>query len=175
VPQPLSAKTAVARAVKRNPATITKRSRGQASAKFQAWTVSQLLETYQDPRATLLEIASMPVDKLQALAKCTALEAMQEKRLAAGLALPYLCQKLPVLVDMRSTKTIHLNIVDERQFLELQQIAGGDAMAMQLVTGAVTESVIEASNVEDGESQTHVLPAVAAPPPGGRDPGKQGG
>jgi hypothetical protein len=62
-------------AVRRNRATIVKKSNGQPPKskerrQFQAWTVSLLLQSYKDPRAVLMEIASM--DTL-ALAKMLAL------------------------------------------------------------------------------------------------------
>jgi hypothetical protein len=113
---------------------MTRTRRGAART---AYTVSQLLEKHGDPRDTLLRIANMDVAKLMDLAQCTALEAIQEKRLSALGVLPYVGQKLPVQVDMRHTRAIHLNIVDDRQYAELVELASEpDDMAIeaQLVT-----------------------------------------
>lgn len=154
------------------PATITKQSRGKPTNKprtsFQAFTVSQLLETYRDPRAILLELASMDTIELAKLCQCSILEAIGERRLCAQAVLPYVAQKLPVQVDMRHTKAIHLNIVDSTQYQELQAIAGD---AMQLVTGQVIESAIAEDGEAQGEQlltdeseQTDVQPPVPATP-----------
>ena len=46
-------------------------------------------------------------------------DALAERRLCAQAVLPYVAQKLPVQVDMRHTRAIVLNIVDDRQYEEL--------------------------------------------------------
>jgi hypothetical protein len=149
VPQPLSAETAVARAIKRNPATMTKVARGQRPARFQAYTVSQLLETYRDPRAVLLEIASMSIDALCKLAKCSPMEALQEKRLCAAAALPYVCSKMPISVDMKHTKAITLNIVDDAEYQALVEISqqpeqpdDADSFSIALTSGVTDVQTI---------------------------------
>ena len=86
--------------------------------KFTAYTVAQLLETYRDPRAVLLEIALLTPKAREDLA-CSMADAMAERRLCAQAVLPYVAQKLPVQVDMRHTRAIHLNIVDDRQYQDL--------------------------------------------------------
>jgi hypothetical protein len=131
----LSAATATKRAIKRAPARITKRPAGEPS-RFQIWTVSQLLERRRDPRDILLEIASMDTQELARLCDCTMLEALGERRLCATNVLPYVAQKLPIQVDMRHTKAIHLNIVDDVQYQELVTLAetpdANDHMQLQL-------------------------------------------
>jgi len=118
------------RAIDRVPATIVKASQGQPS-KFQIYTVSQLLQTFRDPRAVLLEIASTETQALAEQLGCTLTEALGERRLAAQTVLPYVAQKLPVQVDMRHTRAIHLNIVDERQYKELVDISNTAEQAIE--------------------------------------------
>lgn len=81
------------KAARKAPATIRKQPKKHKH--FHAWTVSQLLETYRDPRAVLLEIASTPTDELAKTLNCTLLDAVQERRLAATIVLPYVSQRLP--------------------------------------------------------------------------------
>src|SRR5262245_3149830 len=107
------------------------------------WTVSRLLEAWSDPRAVLLEIASMDTHKLAELAKCSPLEALQERRLCAQAVLPYVAQKLPAQIEMRTHKAIHLNIVDETTYTELAAIAedkpaDGD-ISLQMIPGKPVE------------------------------------
>jgi hypothetical protein len=56
------------------------------------WTVSRLLGAWDDPRAVPLEIASMDTAKLAELAKCSLLDALAERRLAAQAVLPYVAR-----------------------------------------------------------------------------------
>ena len=105
---------AFARASRRMPMTIKKlpaatRTRRQVARTV--WTANQLLEAYRDPRQVLLQIASTDTAELAAEIGCTFLEALQERRLCAQAVLPYVAQGLPVQVDMRHSRAIHLNIV----------------------------------------------------------------
>lgn len=75
-------------------------------------TVALLLSRYQDPRAVLLAIAETPVHVLAEELGCTLLEALQEKRLAAGLVLPYVAQKQPLAVNISNREIIHLHILN---------------------------------------------------------------
>lgn len=134
------------RAIAKSPATIKKAS--TPTHRFKAYTVSQLLESYRDPRAVLLEIAGTETIALAKQLDCTLIEAMGERRLAAQTVLPYVAQKLPVQVDMRHTRAIHLNIVDATQYTQLQQIAeGAETIEAQLITSAVHESAIEDGDI----------------------------
>jgi hypothetical protein len=156
--------TVVKKAVKRAPATIKQRR-----PSFKIYTVSQLLETYRDPRAVLLEIASTDTAKLAETIGCSLQEALGERRLAAQAVLPYVAQKLPVQVDMRHTKAIHLNIVDARQYESLQQVAGDDSSAIeaQLIEHIGREAAAEdGETVEEAGSETDVLPPVSPTLPG---------
>jgi len=164
--------TALRQAVRNHPATIKAKLPRKKPDRHLTYTVSQLLETYKDPRAILLEIASMTIDQLVELAKCTPLEALQEKRLCATNVLPYVVQKLPISVDMRHTKAIHLNIVDQREYEALVVTATSDEQPMQLITGAtVTES--DATPDAQQEGETDVGPSVAAAISSSDEPGQQ--
>jgi len=140
------------KAVNKAPATMAKLSNGQPLKRerkaFQAYTVSQLMESYRDPRAILLEIAGYPIIKLMKVAGCTVMEAIAEKRLCAQAVLPYVAQKLPVQVDMRHTRAIHLNIVDERQYKELIDISTASDQAIE---AHVIEGIAHESAQEDGD------------------------
>lgn len=127
-------------AARKAPATIVKQNRGQPAKRkhFKAWTVSALLERYQDPRAILLEIAGTDTRKLAETMACSMADALAERRLCAQAVLPYVAQKLPAQVDMRLTRAINLNIVDDRQYQELVQVAADatddtDTFSMQLL------------------------------------------
>lgn len=144
-----NAETTVKKAVKRTPATIPER---RPRKHFQVYTVSELMSTYRDPRAILLEIASTDTNELAERIGCTPFEAQQERRLCAQTVLPYVSSKMPVQVDMRHTKAIHLNIVDTTQYAQLQAIADGDSaqtIEAQIITGAVIESAIEDGDEQD--------------------------
>jgi hypothetical protein len=136
----------VRQAANKAPGTITKQNRGHPSKRksFKVWTVSQLLETYRDPRAILLEIASMDTAKLAAEMHGTLADALAERRLCAQAVLPYVAQKLPVQVDMRHTRAIVLNIVDDRQYeqlvtLDAEQTDSDEGFSLQLLNGATAD------------------------------------
>lgn len=109
------------RAAKKAFATI-KKPRGT----FHIYTVSQLLETFRDPRAVLLEIAGTDTHKLMETLNCSALEALSERRMAAQAVLPYVSQKLPVQVDMRHTRVINVNLLDKDEYSVVEAIALGE-------------------------------------------------
>jgi hypothetical protein len=149
-----SAETVLKSAVQNTHATVRKQRNRRPV--FKAWTVSQLLEQYRDPRAILLEIASMDTAKLAAEMHGTLADALAERRLCAQAVLPYVAQKLPVQVDMRHTRAIHLNIVDERQYKDLVDVAteqqdDADSFNMTLLASAT-----------DVRSETPVTPPVSA-------------
>ncbi len=156
-----STQLAIDKAIQRTPGSIAKQGRGQRSHKerkhFQVYTVSQLLETFRDPRAVLLEIAETDTFALAEKLGCSPIDALAERRLCAQSVLPYVAQKLPIQVDMRHTKAIHLNIVDDRQYAELVQLADDtDDSTMTIEAQLVTEA--EPSSVRD------VQPTVPAVP-----------
>lgn len=164
--EPAAATKLLQHALKRTHATIKKRdNRGAHSKTFKAWTVSQLLEQYRDPRAILLEIASTDTRKLAEDMQASYADALAERRLCAQAVLPYVAQKLPVQVDMRHTKAIHLNIVDDRQYAELIEVAAepthgdGDSFSLQL-----TASTSEVQTTAEGD-ETPVTPGVVADVP----------
>jgi len=85
----------------------------------------------------------MDTAKLAAEMHGTLADALAERRLCAQAVLPYVAQKLPVQVDMRHTRAIHLNIVDDRQYAELVEIAAeqsdADNLSMQLLPTAIVD------------------------------------
>jgi len=152
------AEKALEHALKRTHATIKKRDNRGRDRTFKAWTVSQLLEQYRDPRAILLEIASTPTAELAKQMHGTLADALAERRLCAQAVLPYVAQKLPVQVDMRHTRAIHLNIVDDRQYQELVEVAATEtdneeSFNLQLINGPASD-------------ETSVTPPTDATPTG---------
>jgi|SRR5579862_6449925 len=92
-----------------------RRGRGRPPGSRNKRTLAQaefLLRQYADPRAVLLQIAQAPVDELVAKLGCTALEALQEKRLAAIGVLPYVAQRQPLAVDVTNRSVVYLTIQD---------------------------------------------------------------
>ena len=148
-------------AANKAPGTISKQHRGKPSSRksFKVWTVSQLLETYRDPRAILLEIASTPTAQLAEQMHGTLADALAERRLCAQAVLPYVAQKLPVQVDMRHTRAIHLNIVDDRQYQELVEVAATQ-------DDADTFNMTLLPQTADDRGETPVTPNVADAPTG---------
>jgi hypothetical protein len=164
--------------MKRNPASMTKVARGQRPARFQAYTVSQLLETYRDPRAVLLEIAGTDTAKLATTLNCSLADALAERRLCAQAALPYVCQKLPVQVDMRHTRAIVLNMVTEGEYETLQALAEAPtddnpedfSIALMPNTPQPTETKTpepQSPGTEPSGPEKPVTPPVRADRPGG--------
>jgi hypothetical protein len=148
-------------AAKRAPATIVQQHRGKPSSRksFKVWTVSQLLETYRDPRAILLEIASMDTAALAKTMNASLADALAERRLCAQAVLPYVAQKLPAQVDMRLTRAINLNIVDDRQYQDLVAVAAeatddADTFSMQLLGNATDDSDTTGDRPADGTPHT---------------------
>ena len=146
---------------------------------YTAYTVARLLQEFRDPRAILLEIASTDTLELAKLFAGTdpdtgapntptpthIMTAVAERRQCATHVLPYVVPKMPVQLDMRHTKAIHLNIVDERQFTELQQLASDDAadpdgLSIQLINATPVEAE-QSGHEDDG---TGVRPSAPAPP-----------
>lgn len=71
-----------------------------------------LLAQHGDPRAVLLRIANMRVDVLAAALGCSALEALQEIRIASQVVLPFVAQKLPLAIDLTTRKIYRFEVVD---------------------------------------------------------------
>jgi hypothetical protein len=154
---------ALKQAIDAAPANMAKLSKGKAPSharkRFKAYTVSALLEQYRDPRAILLEIASTDTATLAKQMNATLADALAERRLCAQAVLPYVAQKLPVQVDMRHTRAIVLNIVDERQYQELVEVAATEADD----TDSFSMQLLPATS-EDAGNETPVTPPVAVPP-----------
>lgn len=164
-------------AIKRAPATITKRSRGQPSKdptkrSFKAYTVTELLTKWRDPRDVLLEIASMDTAELAEKIGCTKYEALGERRLCAQTVLPYVAAKMPVQVDMRSQRTINLNIVDSTQMQQLEQLASEPQLIeAQVLTTIGTEGDATEDSLAEGD-ETSVQPSAPSTAQEDSDAGK---
>ncbi len=164
MPAPNTA-SAVENAIKRHPGNMRRKlaAKPKTRSKATIFTVSQLLETYRDPRAILLEIASTDTHKLAEQTGCTPLEALAERRMCAQAVLPYVVQKLPVQVDMRHTRAIHLNIVDDRQYeqlLDLTAEPGADdseGLAIGVLPTVVDDTQQSERSLTDGDATPHVV------------------
>lgn len=110
-------------------------------------TVEWLLGRYQDPRAVLLAIAQTPVAELAARLNCTAMEALQEKRLAAAAVLPFVAQRQPLAVDVTSKSIVYLTINDG---LTNPTDDGGIGLTARVVNSEQNQSVIEGDAVRLG-------------------------
>lgn len=75
--------------------------------------VKYLLSRYVSPLEFLAQTWSTPDEVLAAQLECKKLEARQERRLAAAMALPFVHQKMPIAVDVTNTKVVYLTIVEE--------------------------------------------------------------
>ena len=146
-------------AIKRVPATIAKPSRGQPVKKerknFHIYTVSQLLETFRDPRAVLLEIASTETQALAEQLGVSMHEALQERRLAAQTVLPYVSQKLPVQVDMRHTRAIVLNMLDKDEYTALESVAFSDPNKAADIEATIVQAIAEDHASDTPADDTH--------------------
>lgn len=71
-----------------------------------------LLRQFRSPLVTLAQIQQTPVDELAAALGCTALEALQEIRLAAIALKDHVHSKMPVAVDVTNHRIIHLTLED---------------------------------------------------------------
>lgn len=71
-----------------------------------------LLARYTHPLETLAQIQAASVAELAATLGCSALEALQEKRLAAIAVLPYVAQRMPQAIDLTNRNVVHLTIND---------------------------------------------------------------
>lgn len=85
------------------------RPRGSRNKRTTAM-VDFLMRQYKDPRAVLLQIAQADVEDLVARLGCTAMEALQEKRLAAIGVLPYIAQKQPLAINLNAKGVVYLTI-----------------------------------------------------------------
>lgn len=105
-------------------------------------TIAWLLARHRDPRQVLLEIAEANLADLAALAGCTLLEALQEKRMAATAVLPYVAQRQPLAVDVTNKSVVYLTITEGGG-----ELAQGDGIGL---TASIVENV-EYQEVSGGE------------------------
>lgn len=85
---------------------------GSRNKRTQEWA-DYLLSRYESPLEVLVQIATSRVEAICIRTGCTRFEALQEKRLAAIAALPFIHSKQPLAVDLTKTNRVLLTIVDE--------------------------------------------------------------
>src|SRR5262249_2657057 len=73
------------------------------------WT-RYFLTRFGSPLEVLGQIMRADVDALVKQVGCTALEALQEKRIAAATVLPFVHSRQPIALDVRERKLVHLTI-----------------------------------------------------------------
>lgn len=111
-----------------------------------------------------MEIASTETATLAKTLNCTMQDALAERRLCAQAVLPYVAQKLPAQVDMRLTRAINLNIVDDRQYKELVEIAATEQDDADSFNMTLLPSNADDSSSQQAGSERPVTPNVAAKP-----------
>lgn len=104
------------------------RQAGTRNRRTLEWA-NYLLSRYTSPLEVLAQIGATPTDQLAAGLKCTLLEALQERRLAAIALAPFVHQKQAIAVDVTNNKVVHLTIAveagdgpmggDDREVLDL--------------------------------------------------------
>ncbi len=114
-----------------------------------------LLSRYPDPAERLLALGSMNVADLAALLGCTMLEAAQEQRLSLIAVLPYVKQRQPLAIDVRSRSAIYLTIKEGAQ-LE----AGGEGVE-------IAATIVDLEPIDD--ARANAAPADGALRDGGQD------
>ena len=179
------ASTAFRRSRHRTRHKAQSRSHDQARSRPKACPIPSL---YRQPTArdlpiscaVLLSIASMDTAALAKLCQCSMMDAIAERRLCAQAVIPDVAQKLPVQLDVRTAKTINLNLLSPVEFAEVEKLANTDeasdsdgSFSLQLITTAepaheqTTAQPAQGQSVESGDHGTPVTPAVAADVPQG--------
>lgn len=87
----------------------TGRPLGSKNRRTLEW-IKFLESRYGNPLEILCQIAFARVDDLKAQLGCTALEALQEKRVAAAVAVPFFVKRQPIAVNFEQQKVVYLNI-----------------------------------------------------------------
>ena len=82
---------------------------GSPNRRTKEW-VRFLESRYGNPLEVLMQIAFAKVDDLRAQVGCTAMEALQEKRLAATVLVPYFASRKPIALNVEERKVVYLNI-----------------------------------------------------------------
>jgi hypothetical protein len=82
---------------------------GSPNRRIKEWV--KFLETRNgNPLEVLMQIAFAKVDDLRSQVGCTAMEALQEKRLAATVLVPYFASRKPIALNVEEHKVVYLNI-----------------------------------------------------------------
>lgn len=82
---------------------------GSQNRRVKEW-VRFLEARYGNPLEVLMQIAFAKVDDLRAQVGCTTFEALQEKRLAATVLVPYFASRKPIALNVEERKIVYLNI-----------------------------------------------------------------
>lgn len=101
-------------------AAVKGRPLGSKNKRTIEWA-EYLLSRYSSPLEVLAQIATMSIEELVAGLRCTKLEALQEKRLAAIALLPYVHAKQPVAIDFTKRQIVTLVIVEPEVPAEVAQ------------------------------------------------------
>jgi hypothetical protein len=123
------------------------RGRGRPEGSRNKRTIAfaeELLSKYRSPVEVLTQISNMSIAEMVAAVGCTKLEALQEIRLAALGAAPFLHSKMPLAVDITNRKIINLNIFD--------MPAADDSPKAENETLSLTATVVE--KLIDGNAQS---------------------
>jgi hypothetical protein len=108
-----------------------------------------VVERFGDPLVHQVAVATMPLDELMA-AGLDLKQAMEERRLAAAVVLPYLHQRQAVRVDVNQRQVVHLTIVE------------GDGEGQQ--NQEVIEAVVVQSDGGQSDDAAKALALLADPP-----------
>jgi hypothetical protein len=76
-----------------------------------------------------MQIAFAKVDDLRVQLGCTAFEALQEKRLAATVLVPYFASRKPIALNVEERKVVYLNI-DMKPDSELASTIDGETVTL---------------------------------------------
>jgi hypothetical protein len=82
---------------------------GSQNRRVKEW-VRFLEARYGNPLEVLMQIAFAKVDDLRAQVGCTTFEALQEKRLAATVLVPYFASRKPIALNVEERKIVYLSI-----------------------------------------------------------------
>src|SRR5262245_26946253 len=82
---------------------------GSPNRQTKEW-VKFLESRYGNPLEVLMQIAFAKVDDIRAQVGCTAMEALQEKRLAATVLVPYFASRKPIALNVEERRVVYLSI-----------------------------------------------------------------
>jgi hypothetical protein len=77
-----------------------------------------------------MQIAFANVDDLRSQVGCTAFEALQEKRLAATVLVPYFASRQPIALNVEERRVVYLNIDTKPDDDTLPGVMDGEAVTL---------------------------------------------